>query len=292
MQVAQQMPTFVVAKAFFKVIGDKVITPSALVQLVVKGRIIPPGTKNVPEVKESDLEDVDPEEGDLDALLGRKPAKGRRSKPIDKDSPADLQVKGNSIQPPLAHAPYFARDHSPRWRVFLTDARAGRIGVPPFTFTDFENSIFDGDNKPTFNMQTFKCQFQAPPQVGQFAFKMHLICDSYAGLDSTVDVLLDVQDMSKAAVVESEDEISEPDEDSLAGQMQAMKGEQPRSGPGLAGSRERASGMGGETRTTTRTTTKTKKIVIQRARSKIPAIPIPRQTRNKSRIKLWSHFLL
>lgn len=224
MQVAQQMPNFVVAKAFFKVIGDKVITPSALVQLVVKGRIIPPGTKNVPEVNEVDLEDIDPIEGDMDALLGRKPAKSRKQKSTDDDSTTDLNQTQSSVQPPLAHAPYFARDHSPRWRVFLTDARAGRIGVPPFTFTEFEKPIFDAENKATFNMQTFKCQFQAPPQVGQFAFKMHLICDSYVGLDSTEDVLLDVQDMSKAEVVESEEEISEPEEDSLAGQVQAMKG--------------------------------------------------------------------
>lgn len=230
MQVAQQMPHFVVAKAFFKVIGDKVITPSALVQLVIKGRIIPPGTKNVPEINEQDLEDIDPEEGDLEALLGRKPAKNRKQKPIDPSdtttttAPSDTSTKEQSIQPPLAHAPYFARDHSPRWRVFLTDARAGRIGVPPFTFTEFDKPIFTSDNKPTFNMQTFKCQFQAPPQVGQFAFKLHLICDSYVGLDSAVDVVLNVQDMSKAVVVESEEEISEPEEDSLAGQLRDMKG--------------------------------------------------------------------
>jgi translocation protein SEC63 len=225
MQVAQQMPNLVVAKAFFKVIGDKVITPSALVQLVIKGRIIPPGTKNVPDVKEADLEDIDPAEGDLDALLGRQPAKSRKKKPIDDSTTIDLNSKENSVQPPLAHAPYFARNHSPRWRVFLTDARAGRIGVPPFTFTEFNQAIFDAEHQPTFHMQTFKCQFQAPPQVGQFAFKMHLICDSYVGLDSSLDVLLDVQDMSKAAVVESEEEISEPDEDTFTGQMRAMKGE-------------------------------------------------------------------
>jgi translocation protein SEC63 len=224
MQVAQQMPNLVVAKAFFKVIGDKVITPSALVQFVIKGRIIPPGTKNVPEVKEGDLEDIDPAEGDLDALLGRQPAKSRKKKPIDEPISMEVNNKEKSVQPPLAHAPYFARNHSPRWRVFLTDARAGRIGVPPFTFTEFNQAIFDSEHQPTFHMQTFKCQFQAPPQVGQFAFKMHLICDSYVGLDSSLDVVLDVQDMSKVAVVESEEEISEPDEDTLAGQMRAMKG--------------------------------------------------------------------
>ena len=224
MQVAQQMPDFVVSKCFFKVIGDSVVTPSALVQLVVKGRIIPPGTRNIPGVKAADLEDIDPEEGDVDALLGRDRSKSVSKKGEEKASVIEESNKEASILPPLAHAPYFARDHSPRWRVFLTDARAGRIGVPPFTFTEFDKPIFDSENKPTFNMQTFKCQFQAPPQVGQFAFKMQLICDSYVGLDSSADILLDVQDMSKAALVESEDEISEPEEDSLAGQMQAMKG--------------------------------------------------------------------
>lgn len=224
MQVAQQMPNFEVAKVFFKVIGDRVVTPSALVQLVVKGRIIPPGSTKVPEIKEADLEDIDPEEGDLDALLGRDSKD--QAKP-GKDGGPPSEKSTTPVQPPLAHAPYFARDHSPRWRIFLADARAGRIGVPPFAFTEFDKPIFDSENKPTFNMQTFKCQFQAPPQVGQFAFKMYLICDSYVGFDSTADILLDVQDMSKAGVVESEDEISEPEEDSLAGQMQAMKGGAP-----------------------------------------------------------------
>jgi len=72
-------------------------------------------------------------------------------------------------------------------------------------------------------MLTFKCQFQAPPQVHAYPFVMHLVCDSYIGLDSKMDVVLDVKDASEANVVESDDEISEPDEDSFAGQLQAMK---------------------------------------------------------------------
>ena len=272
MQVAGQMPHFVIAKAYFKVVGDKVVTPSALVQLVIKGRIIPPGSRNIPEVRSEDLEDVDPDEGDLEALLGRQPSSlSRRKRPLVDSGPTS-GAAGNSndnttkaVQPSLAHAPYFSVDHSPRWRVFLTDARAGRIGVPPFTFTEFDKPIFtEGDQsqpsqqqqqrdqepkqtnrrfsftssssstssplRPTFNMQTLKCQFQAPPQTGQFAFKLHLICDSYVGLDSTLDIILDVQNLSKAvdskviAPVAREDDISDPEEDSLAGQMNVMKG--------------------------------------------------------------------
>lgn len=208
MLVASRIPYLKLEKAFFKVIGDRVVTPSSLVQLVVKARVIPPGTsdKDIPAVKPSDLEDRDPEEGDIDAIKGRK--------------------KEKDVQPPLAHAPYFAADHAPRWHVFLADGRAGRIAVPPFTFTAFDKAPFNVDGTPTYNIITFRCQFQAPPQVAGFPFTMHLVCDSYIGLDSKEDIVLDVRPASEADVVESEDEISEPEEDSIAGQLQAMKGQQ------------------------------------------------------------------
>ncbi|KAK2805936.1 secretory subunit [Onygenales sp. PD_10] len=208
LSVARQIPALDVSKAFFKVVGEKVVTPSSLVQLVVKARFIPPGATNIPEVNERDLEDVDPDEDDVTLNKSKKNGKG------------DSEDK---IQPPLAHAPYFARDHSPRWYVFLADVKQGRMAVPPFTFTTFDKPIFDENGKPTFNMQTLKMQFQAPPQVGNFPFVLYLICDSYIGFDTTREVTLEVEDLAKAAALEEEDDISEPDEDSIAGQMQALK---------------------------------------------------------------------
>ncbi|EXJ87260.1 translocation protein SEC63 [Capronia epimyces CBS 606.96] len=222
LRVASQIPHLQIAKAFFKVVGERVVTPSSLVQLVIKARVIPPGTKDIPAVDPLDLEDIDPDEGDLEALHGREPAKSKQRKLPDGRIVEDDSKEG-SVQPPLAHAPYFAADHAPRWHVFLSEARTGRIAVPPFTFTAFDRPIFHADGTPTFNMLTLKCQFQAPPQVHAFPFVLHLICDSYVGLDSKVDVVLDVKDASEANIVESDDEISEPEEDSLAGQLQAMK---------------------------------------------------------------------
>ncbi|KAA6412315.1 MAG: translocation complex component (Npl1) [Lasallia pustulata] len=220
--VARQIPLLKVEKAFFKVMGERFITPGSLVQLVIKARFIPPGTANVPEVNELDLEDIDPDEGDLDALLGRKPAKNKKVKPLGgEEVPSSSIEKG--VQPPLAHAPYLARDHSPRWHVFLADSKQGKVAVPPFTFTTFEKPLCDESGKPTFNMQTFKMQFQAPPQVGQFPFVMHLVCDSYIGIDTKMGVILKVEDSAKAVEMNDEDEISEPEEDSLAGQMNALK---------------------------------------------------------------------
>ncbi|KAH8595648.1 Sec63 Brl domain-containing protein [Bisporella sp. PMI_857] len=201
--VALQLPRFQVEKAFFKVTGEKYITPSSLVSLVIKGRIIPPGSENVPEVKPADLDDVDAAEDDLDALRGK----------------AEDKIQ----QPPLAHAPFFPRDYSPRWHVFLTDSKQGKIAVPPFTFTTFDKPIYDKSGKPTFNMQTLKAQFQAPPQDGQYTFVLHLVCDSYVGFDTKMEVTLTVSDASAAVEIEAEDDISEPDEDSIAGQMSMLK---------------------------------------------------------------------
>ncbi|KAI9814217.1 MAG: secretory subunit [Pycnora praestabilis] len=221
--VAEQMPVLKVEKAFFKVMGERHITPSSLVQFVIKARIVPPGSTKVPEINELDLEDVDPDEGDLDALLGRKPAKNKKVKSLDGEASPASPTDEKPIQPPLAYAPYFARDRSPRWHLFLADSKQGKMAVPPFTFTTFDKPLFSEDGMPTFNMQTLKMQFQAPPQAGQYTFVMHLMCDSYVGADTKMEVTLAVEDMEKAAVMGGEDEISEPEEDSLAGQMNALK---------------------------------------------------------------------
>jgi translocation protein SEC63 len=196
-------------------------------------------------VNPAELEDVDPDEDDLDALMGRKPPKNRPTKTVNGQQ---IENKIETIQPPLAHAPYLARDHSPRWHIFLADAKQGKMAVPPFTFTTFDKPLFDEAGKPTFNVQTLKMQFQAPPQVGDFTFVMHMMCDSYLGLDTKLDITLHVDDPAKAAALEEEDDISEPDEgmfnciisvlsstitnrismiDSIAGQMQALKTGQP-----------------------------------------------------------------
>lgn len=219
MTVARQLPLLKVEKAFFKVMGERHIITSSLVQLVIKARVIPPGTANVPPVNELDLEDEDPDEGDLDALLGRKTKKGGdKAKQLDSGAsdPASAVATSEEVdkplQPPLAYAPYFARDHPPHWHVFLSDSKAAKMAVPPFTLTTFNKPLFTSEGTPTFNMQTFKMQFQAPPQAGKYQFVMHLICDSYVGMDSREEITLVVEDPAKAEEGLEEDSISEPDE--------------------------------------------------------------------------------
>jgi translocation protein SEC63 len=198
MTVASQLPILDVKRAFFKVVGEKYITPSSLVQFVLKARFIPPGATEVPDVNPTELEDNDPEEGDL-AALRKDDREGQKPN-----------------QPPLTHAPYFARDHAPRWFIFLADSKQGKIAVPPFMFQTFDKPILDEQGKPTFNVQTLKMQFGAPPQPGSYTFVMHMVCDSYIGMDTKMEVTLVVDDASKVEVDE-EDEISEPDEGNFYG---------------------------------------------------------------------------
>jgi len=222
MAMARQIPFVRVERAFFKCMGEKYITPSSLVQFVVKARIIPPGTADVPEVTADQLEDVDPDEEDLDGMLGRKAAKNARRQTLaDGTEIRGSGASGTEIpehQPPLTFAPYFARDHAPRWHLFLAELRQGRIAVPPTTITTFDQPIFAeeegerGVRRPTFAVQTIKLQFQAPQQPGQYSFLMNLVSDSYIGMDNRGEVALVVEEMAKAGEIESEDEISEPDE--------------------------------------------------------------------------------
>ena len=180
--VARQLPFLKIEKAFFKVMGERFITPGSLVQFVVKARIIPPGSVNIPDVNPADLEDIDPEEGDLDALLGRRPTGRGKGVQVQQNLAGSASDAEKPLLPPLAHAPYFPRDHSPRWNVFLADSKMGKIAVPPFTMTTFDKPLFNEKNgAPTYNVQTFKMQFQAPPQPAKYAFVMHVVCDSYIG---------------------------------------------------------------------------------------------------------------
>jgi translocation protein SEC63 len=215
--LARQLPYFKVEKAFFKVHGERYVTPNSLVQFVVKARVIPPGCTNIPPVNEKDLEDHD-----------------KLTNPNAEEEPR--------VGPPLAHGPYFARDHSPRWHVFLGDTKQGRIAVPPFTFTTFDKPLFTEDGKPTYAVQTLKMQFGAPPQPGHYTFTMLLVCDSYVGLDTKMNVVMVVEDAAKAEEIVEEGEISEPEEglstwqpinhelatltvvtDTIAGQMRALR---------------------------------------------------------------------
>jgi translocation protein SEC63 len=73
-------------------------------------------------------------------------------------------------------------------------------------------------------VRTYTVQFQAPPSAGLYTFQAILKSDSFVAADATRLLKLRVDDAT-ALEDPPEDDISEPDEDSLAGQMALMKGQ-------------------------------------------------------------------
>jgi translocation protein SEC63 len=94
----------------------------------------------------------------------------------------------------------------------------------------------------------YKLQFQAPQTTGLFTWKIYLVSDTFLGEEVTRDIVvrsslafvfvalglrltlgvqLKIDDVSALNADErqsEDDDISEPDEDTLAGQMAAMRG--------------------------------------------------------------------
>lgn len=93
----------------------------------------------------------------------------------------------------------------------LVDPKLNRVIIPPFGITNIGEKV-----------RTFRLQFQAPPQIGDFSFMAQIMSDSVLGTDTRRRVVLKISEPPK--VQEVEDDISEPDEDTIAGQLQSMRG--------------------------------------------------------------------
>lgn len=208
------------------VTGEKIVTPGAVVSFTLKLRLAPPGQTNEAPAAVDALHAVENAEGaekSVEELIGR--------------SRADEGV----VPTPLAHAPHFpkvrggrrkrlfaiaganladssstAQNRKPAWYIFVGDHKLNRVFVAPHRFTD----IGEGTTR------TVRMTFQAPPGPGLYTFQVYVMCDSFVGADAQKDMRMLVEAPKEGDdVSDLEDDISEPDEDSLAGQMALMKGQ-------------------------------------------------------------------
>ncbi|KIJ61032.1 hypothetical protein HYDPIDRAFT_138376 [Hydnomerulius pinastri MD-312] len=189
----------------FKVIGERLVTPSSIVFLLVKLRVKEPYAQSAPSpsldaksVKKND--DIDEK-----FLNSRREAE-------------ELQGDGAG----WAHAPYWPGLRKPGWWLVLADDKSNRIVVPPLKITDVPRS----DASKERNYRCYKLQFQAPPNVGLFTWKAYFVSDTMVGEELCRGISLKIDDVSALNAEEqtAEDEISDPEEDTLAGQMAAMRG--------------------------------------------------------------------
>ncbi|KAG0324408.1 secretory subunit [Dissophora globulifera] len=198
--VAKQYPQLKVIKAFFKVAGDNIITPGSLCTFILKVSAVSPGDPVVEEESKSDKEGVD-------ALF-----EGEVDSEEDEDGNIKPRKESKAIAPSV-HAPKFPGEKKPYWWIVLGDQKNNRIVVAPTKVTDV-----------TSTPKTIRIQFQSPPRAGEYSFNLFIKSDSILGSDILQDMTLTVLDASELPPEpELDDDISEPDEDSIAGQMALLK---------------------------------------------------------------------
>lgn len=203
-----------VVDAKFKVIGERIVTPQALVHLVLKLRVSPPSavkaTESSGKTGSENRAKVDPDEEarQEDAFLNG-------TKDVE-DFTSSTPILGS------AHAPLWPSSHKPGWWIVVADVKSDRLVVPPMKVTDVP---FVDPTRPR-DYRLYKIKFQAPPGTGLFTWRAIIVSDTYIGEDASKDLQLRVEEFTALSADEQhrEDDISDPEEDTLAGQMAAMRG--------------------------------------------------------------------
>lgn len=128
-----------------------------------------------------------------------------------------MSTRKTAHSKPLTHAQL----RKPHYSALLGDSKLDKVIVPPIRITDI----------PTTGQREFKLTFPAPPQPNVYSFVLHLVSDTFVGGDVQLPVLMTVQEPPQVEDIDEEDDISEPEEDSLAGQMAMMKGGNVKASP-------------------------------------------------------------
>ncbi|CAG8469915.1 8936_t:CDS:2, partial [Racocetra fulgida] len=113
---------------------------------------------------------------------------------------------------PFVHAPHLSKDKKPYWWIFMADDKRDKIMIEPIKITDIVTS------------KTFKFQFAAPRDPGLYTYVAYIKSDSYVGTDIKKELRVNVKDLSVLPPEnEVDDDISEPEEDSFAGQLKLAR---------------------------------------------------------------------
>ncbi|KZT13196.1 uncharacterized protein LAESUDRAFT_669586 [Laetiporus sulphureus 93-53] len=189
-----------VLDASLKVFGERFITPSAFISFLLKVRLSPPTAQKSANGTAPDRKAEEARENEF--LASKK----------DTEELPDGQA---SIS--WAHAPYWPANRRPGWWAVLADVRSNKLAVPPIKIADIPVG-------PQYRF--YKQQFQGPQTPGLFHWRMYLISDTFVGEEVSRDIMWKVDDASvlNSEDITAEDDISDPEEDSLAGQMALMRG--------------------------------------------------------------------
>ncbi|GEQ68385.1 hypothetical protein JCM33374_g2053 [Metschnikowia sp. JCM 33374] len=227
LDVAKKIPLLRVLDASFRVPGETVVTPNSTTHLVVKFLVKSAGLKSCPVIEESRL--------------------------ADEETFEDLKnpLRSNEDGPLLPHsyAPYFPRKIASTWEGFIVNQKDAKFieGTEPAILdrVDLSNLELTQEQwkegqEGTVVISTFKIRITVPtpPTEGLFHFRLLLKSNSYFGNDVDIPLELNVvtapvnmEAVKRAASQEESDDddsdsdISDPEEDSLAGALAAIRGQ-------------------------------------------------------------------
>jgi translocation protein SEC63 len=137
------------------------VTPSSFVYLTIKLRI--PRSSTAEE--ESSTPPKDAEKREQEFLVSKKDAED-----------VSLDNTGRTF----AHAPHWPQTKRPSWWVVLGDIKSSKVVVPPFRVSDVPYTDSD--------YRMYKMQFQAPPTVGSYTWRVFVVSDTYVGDDTYQDI--------------------------------------------------------------------------------------------------------
>lgn len=228
-KVAKHTVKLEVVSAEFKVTGEKTVTPGSIVNLITKLRYVYPNTVPVSNgtaaVRGDSVEAVEgavePKEGELDE---KKELKEKLAIVDEKKKTAEPAPKKSGKAPKptpqgYAHAPHWPADRKAQYFVLLGDSKLDKVIVQPMRVADIP--LPNADGTPA-EPKEYSLQFQAPPSANLYSFVQYFSSDTFVGADVSRPIMLRVEEATE--VESDDDDISEPEEDSLAGQMALMRG--------------------------------------------------------------------
>ncbi|PVZ99544.1 hypothetical protein BB558_004468 [Smittium angustum] len=201
-------PQIQITHSVISVIGDSVITPFSIATLIIKIKVSNPTSKP---------KDFHPNAklaiSKLDSLDETNPGQ------IEEVYNIITKIKPTSEETPEAISPYLAAKKTSNWWFILSNPLNSRNVIPPMLISDLVTE------------KIFTVQFQAPQSPGTYDFLINVLSDSYVGCDQYRHIKMVVVDPSTLPPEpEIDDDISEPEESSLAAQLAEARGKAPGKG--------------------------------------------------------------
>ena len=202
MRALGEWPRLELVDAYYTVVGEEQVNAGSLMHLVLKLRLLP--------LKRDG------------SLLRNGRRLDARDKKYGEDCvrpgtlEADTLNEANAGREPMGyvHAPYFLEERVPGWFMQMGDPKSDHRIMSPTRFGDMS----------TTQLRIVTAPIIAPPESGVYTFQVEVNSDSYLG-SRVVKVMKLTVSEPIVPRPDEEDEISDPEEDTIAGQMALMRGE-------------------------------------------------------------------